>query len=317
MKNKAPLLVTGIIIFALVAAFLGYELNVKSKENTAYESQIASMNNELDEMESLIRGNGLGELMEDDITLTLTNLLDEYNEVTTDNVELSDSITRQKEKVTLLLSELKKSESNRRYTARELFKIKKEASTLRKVMRDYVHRVDSLNTLNKELEATIILKDNKITKVSGERDVLKTKTAEQLKQLEIGGKLQILNLGVEAIRVKRSGSFDVTTRTRRADQIKGCFTIVKNTITPAGAKTFYMRIIAPDGKVLVNTISEVIMVDEKEVQTSISRTVDYQNSSTDLCIFFEKTTEKFTAGEFTVEIYSENLLVGTGKLALR
>jgi len=317
MENKKPLIITGVIILALIAGFLGYELNVKSKENTMQKSQIATMNGELDEMEKMIRGNGLGELMEGDITLTLTNLLDEYSEVKTDNQELTDSILNQKKKVTLLLKELKSSERKRRLSARELFKIRKETTVLRKVMRDYVHRVDSLNTLNKELAATIVVKDRKITKISGERDKLQTKSDEQLKELEKGSKLQILNLLSEAINVRRSGSFSNTTRTRRADQIKSCFTIVRNTITESGAKIFYMRIIGPDGKVLTNKDSEKVLVDGNEMQMSVSRTIDYQNNSTDLCIFFEKTTKNFKKGEFTIEIYSENLLVGTSKIALR
>jgi predicted RNase H-like nuclease (RuvC/YqgF family) len=310
MKNKTPLLITGLVILTLVSAFLGYELNTKNKQNQILESEIT-------ELESLMKGNGLNELMEDDISESLSNLLESYNSVNTDNQGLNDSIELQKQKVTLLLSELQDSEKRRKYTSRELYKMKKEAQTLRSVMKNYVHKVDSLNTLNKELQATIKVKDNTITKVSGERDNLKVQTESLSKTIEKGSKLRIVNLTAEAIRIRNSGSFTETTRARRADQIKSCFTIVENTISEVGNKTFFMRIISPEGKVLVNTKSSIIDVDESSIEVSISRTVDYQNNAVDLCIFYEKAMEALPGGDYKVEIYTEGTLVGTTTFALR
>lgn len=310
MKNKTPLLVTAIVILGLVAAFLGYELTTQKKQNEQYA-------NEITQMESLIQGNGLGDLMEEDISMSLNNLLEEYNSVSTDNQELNDSIELQKQKVTLLLSELENSENRRKYTARELFKMKKEAQTLRNVMKNYVYKVDSLNTLNKELQATIKVKDNKITEVSGERDEFKEKTENLSKTVELGSKLQILNLKAEAIRVRNSGSFTETTRARRADQIKACFTIVDNKIAKAGNKTFYLRIISPEGNVLTNTKSVEVSIDDKPIEMSISRTVDYQNTAVDLCIFYEKSMGALPRGDFKVEIYTDGMVVGITSFALR
>ncbi|MDB4088746.1 hypothetical protein N9544_03885 [Flavobacteriales bacterium] len=310
MKNKAPLLITGIVILALVSAFLGKELNTKSQQNKILETEIS-------ELESLMKGNGLNDMMEDDISESLSNLLEDYNSVNTDNQELSDSMELQKQKVTLLLSELQNSEKSRKYTSRELYKMKKEAQTLRNVMKNYVHKVDSLNTLNKELQATILVKDNTITKVSGERDNLKTQTENLSKTIEKGSKLRIVNLTAEAIRIRNSGSFTGTIRARRTDQIKSCFTIVENTISEAGNKTFFMRIISPEGKVLINTKSSIIDVDENSLEVSISRTVDYQNNAVDLCIFYEKAMENLPEGDYKIEIFTEGTMVGTTTFALR
>ena len=120
MKKTTPLLVTGIIIIGIVAAFLGYELNTSNKQNAVYSNEIKDLN-------AMMADNGMSDLMEGNITSSLNNLLDEYNSVTTNNQELNDSIEIQKKKVILLLSELKSSESRRRYTARELNKMNKEA----------------------------------------------------------------------------------------------------------------------------------------------------------------------------------------------
>lgn len=310
MKNKEPLLITGLVILTLFSAFLGYELTTKNKQNQILESEIT-------ELESLMKGNGLNDMMEDDISSSLSNLLDDYSAVNTNNQELNDSIELQKQKVTLLLSELQDSEKRRKYTSRELYKMKKEAQTLRNVMKNYVHKVDSLNTLNKELQATIKVKNKTITKVSGERDNLKTQTENLSKTIEKGSKLRIVNLRAEAIRVRNSGSFTETTRARRASQIKSCFTIVENTISEAGSKTFFMRIISPEGKVLVSTKSKSIDVAESSIEVSISRTVDYQNNAVDLCVFYEKAMEKLPEGDYKVEIYTEGTLVGTTTFALR
>ena len=106
MKNKTPLLVTALVILALVSAFLGYELNTKNKQNTILETEMKEMND-------IMEGKGLNAMMEDDISSSLANLLEDYNAVSTNNQELNDSIETQKAKVTLLLSELQDSEKRR------------------------------------------------------------------------------------------------------------------------------------------------------------------------------------------------------------
>ncbi len=310
MKNKTPLLVTALIIVSLIAAFLGWELNASKKMNASYEEEITGLN-------EMMAGNGLNAIMEDDIAVSLSNLLDDYNAVNTNNTELQDSINVQKQKVQLLLSELESSEKSKKYTARQLYKMRKEAETLRKVMKNYVHKVDSLNTLNKELQATIKVKDETITTVSGERDVLKEKTENLSKTVEKGSKLQILNLKAEAIRVRNSGSFTETSRARRADQFKSCFSIVANTIASPGDKTFYMRVISPEGNVMTNTKSTKVQIGDEMIEMSIGRTVDYQNKVVDLCIFFEKGEVDLPKGDYKVEIYSEGTKVGSTTFGLR
>jgi len=310
MNNKTPLLVTALIIVGLIAAFLAWELSAFNKQNKNYEEEIAGM-------EAMMAGNGMNALMEDDIAGSLKNLLNEYNSVTTDNSELNDSIAIQKQKVALLLQEIENSEKSRKYTARELYKMRKEAETLRKVMKNYVHKVDSLNTLNLELQATIKVKDQTISTVKGERDEFKERTENLSKTVEMGSKLQILGLSAEAIRIRTSGSFTETSRSKRADQVKACFTIVANSIAEKGSKMFYMRVISPEGVVLTNTKSSQITVNGESIEVSVGRAVDYQGKAVDFCVFYEKATDELPKGDYKVEIYSEGLKVGTSTFGLK
>ena len=310
MNNKTPILVTALIIVGLIAAFLAWELSASNKQNKNYEEEIVGL-------EAIMAGNGMNALMEDDIAGSLKNLLNEYNSVTTDNSELNDSIAIQKQKVALLLQELENSEKSRKYTARELYKMRKEAETLRKVMKNYVHKVDSLNTLNLELQATIKVKDQTISTVKGERDEFKERTENLSKTVEMGSKLQILGLSAEAIRIRTSGSFTETSRAKRADQVKACFTIVANSIAEKGSKMFYMRVISPEGVVLTNTKSSQITVNGESIEVSVGRAVDYQGKAVDFCVFYEKATDELPKGDYKVEIYSEGLKVGTSTFGLK
>lgn len=316
-KNLTPILITGVVLLALTAGFLGWQLKNSSDLNDQYSSRVKEMEEQITDLENMMKKNGLGELMEEDIKMSLNNLLQEYDGVKTNNRALNDSIESQKDKIVFLLEELENSESSRKYTASELFKMKKEAETLRKVMKDYVHRVDSLNTLNLELKAKIKLKDEEIGVISEERDNLKEKTQDLASQVELGGKLQILNLKSEAIKVKRSGSFIETNRARRADQVRSCFTIVSNKIADKGNKTFYLRVISPENKVLTSSGSKSITVNGESIETSVSRTIDYQGKNVDLCIYYEKQVERLPEGEYTTEIYTDGTKVGTITFALK
>lgn len=310
MKNKTPLLITALIIVGLIAVFLAWELSASSKQNKNYAEEIAGL-------EAMMAGNGMNAMMEDDIAGSLKNLLNEYNSVNTENTELSDSIAIQKQKVIILLQELENSEKSKKYTARELYKMRKEAETLRKVMKNYVHKVDSLNTLNLELQATIKVKDQTISNVKGERDEFRERTENLSKTVEMGSKLQILGLTAEAIRVRTSGSFTETSRAKRADQVKACFTIVANSIAEKGSKLFYMRIISPEGTVLTNTKSTQIDSGGENIEVSVGRTLDYQGKAVDFCVFYEKSMDELPKGDYKVEIYSDGLKVGSTSFGLK
>ena len=59
-----------------------------------------------------------------------------------------DSINQQREKINNLISKVEKLNGKSKRDWRKIFSLKKEAETLRGIMKGYIHTIDSLNTLN-------------------------------------------------------------------------------------------------------------------------------------------------------------------------
>ena len=96
-----------------------------------------------------------------------------------------------------------------------------------------------------------------------------------------------------------------------------CFTLSENPITAKGAKTVYMRIVGPDGKVLTKGRGEEFEFEGGSMTYSLSKDVNYEGTQQDVCVFYPAPTTKFQTGKNTVEIYVDKALIGTASLSLR
>ena len=109
----------------------------------------------------------------------------------------------------------------------------------------------------------------------------------------------------------------LTDRAKKAEMVKCCFTLGQNSVTDAGDKTLYMRVISPDGKVLQATESDNrFKFNGVEGEFSARREVNYQNQAVDVCIFWTGTDEMRT-GQYIVEIYESGALVSKTSFDLK
>ena len=56
--------------------------------------------------------------------------------------------------------------------------------------------------------------------------------------------------------------------------------------------------------------------DQKKINVSSKRTINYQNENTDLCIYYE-VDNSIEAGNYKIEIFAEGFLIGKTSLGLR
>ena len=100
-----------------------------------------------------------------------------------------------------------------------------------------------------------------------------------------------------------------TERASKAEMVKCCFTLGTNTVTDAGGKTLYMRVISPDGSVLpASDGNNRFQFNGVEGEYSAKREVDYNNAPVDVCVFWTAAGE-MKSGHYNVEIYENKALV--------
>lgn len=250
----------------------------------------------------------------DALTMELEEMLARYDSVETDNEEMLAQIEEQRAQIEELLTQAEKHKND----AWAIHKLKKEAATLRNIMKSYLVTIDSLNTLNQELVAQKTHVEKQLTTQKQENKELNDKNEQLNEKVKLGSKLRVLDLASSGQRMKNGTVSRETDRAKRVDKIKTCFTIDRNEVSKPGKKQVFLRIIDPNGEVLSfgQTQDYMFTYDGKEGLYSRKEEVMYDNEELDMCLYWDVTSE-LMEGKYIVEVYAEDYLMGTTEFELK
>lgn len=250
------------------------------------------------------------EIERERLEIDLQRMLIGYDTLQTENSQLVTEISSQRTEIEALLKKVK----NKNWKVHTL---KKEAETLRNIMKGYVVTIDSLNTLNQNLitqvgtlEQGITQRDTKITGLESDKQNLEN-------MVSTGQMLQTGNVATTTIRLRNSGKQVETSRASKTKMIKTCFTIIRNPIAKPGQKTLYMKVIGPDGKVLLGSDGNAqVELGGSNSSYSVKRTIDYNNQQMDVCIFhsIQGTPSR---GAYKVEIFENGARIAQSDFTLK
>ena len=246
----------------------------------------------------------------ENVTVMLENMLASYDTLKTDNEQLTVEMEAQKAQIEDLLSQVKKGNYS-------LAKARKEAETLRKIMKGYVVTIDSLNQANAALTAQNVGLTQELGVVSGQKEALTTEKAALEGKIAKGAILHTTTITAGALFMRNNGKQVETDRAKKAEMVKCCFTLGQNSVTDAGDKTLYMRVISPDGSVLpAGDPNNRFKFNGMEGEFSAKRDVDYQNQPVEVCIYY-KASGKMATGQYIVEVYEAGGQVGSTSFNLK
>lgn len=217
----------------------------------------------------------------------------------------NDTMMLKYQEAVVMLEQLQREKT---YNYEQLAKYKKEVATLRSVMKGYLRQIDSLNTINSNLQAQNIQYKKEINTAQLRADVAEEKADELNTKVRIGSVIQASGIRMTALNAKSNE----VKRMRLAKRLKVDFDLTANELAEPGEKSVYLRILGPDGYLLAP--SEVILFsfEGDEMRASAVRKVDYENESVPVSIFYDG--ETFTNGTYTVEIYVDGRLSGSKEI---
>ena len=217
----------------------------------------------------------------------------------------NDTMMLKYQEAVVMLEQLQREKT---YNYEQLAKYKKEVATLREVMKGYLRQIDSLNTINSNLQAQNIQYKKEINTAQLRADVAEEKADELNTKVRIGSVIQASGIRMTALNAKSNE----VKRMRLAKRLKVDFDLTANELAEPGEKSVYLRIMGPDGYLLAP--SEVILFNFEgdEMRASAVRKVDYENESVPVSIFYDG--ETFTNGTYTVEIYVDGRLSGSKEI---
>ena len=284
LSSKQSLI--AIVVLAVICLFLGIQLFVGGEK-----------------FKDLSGDYGRLEMDKEQVVFDLEKMRFSYDTLNVENSMMLAEISAQRDKIDGLITSVKNGNW-------ELGKAKKEAATLRVIMKGYIVTIDSINQLNQALTEENTAMRDRVKEVQGRNEKLEERQENMEEIIEVGRILQCTEINVVGIRVLSSGRQRETTRADRVEMIKVCFTLLENKISEPGNKVLNLRITDLDGKVLLSNDAEAY---------SATRNIDYSNDRLDACVFYsvDLETSALISGEYTVEILEQETPIGSSILNLR
>ena len=245
----------------------------------------------------------------EELTEQMIALRNDYADLSSDNDRINAQLDSSREEVTQLIERIKKTEATNRTMIR---KYERELGTLRSIMRSYIVQIDSLNTLNQKLTADAAAARREAAESRRQSEQL-SKTVESLSdQVAIGA--QMKGRGITLVGYNSSNK--VTDRSSRVVRLMTSLSLVENELAPKGPVRVYIRVKGPDGILLTNEEQRTFQFNGEPLISSASREVDYQGKEVEMSIYLNDIPE-FVRGIYTVEVYTENSMLGSAELMLR
>ena len=204
----------------------------------------------------------------------------------------------------------------------EYVKVQRKLERLRVISQGYLHQMDSLYTLNRELQA-----ENEQVKAKYEYERSLTKELQKdketlIEKVEEAAILRAYNIKATPLNLKGAHNKESETdRARRTDLIRVCFSLAENNIAPSGMKDVYLRIARPDNMILVAGLGDdySFVFNDNILQYSAMRQVDYQNAELKVCADWinRNKAEPMQTGVYVVNVFHGDNEIGQTSFTLK
>ena len=184
-----------IVVLTVICLFLGAQLFIGGKN-------FEELTNEYGELE----------IDKEQVVFDLEKMRFSYDTLQTENSMMIAEIAAQRDRVDGLLTKVK----NGNWA---LGRAKKEAETLRTIMKGYIATIDSVNQLNNALTVENSAMKNRVEEVQDRNSLLEERQENMSEIIEAGRVLQCAEIEAVGVRILSSGRQRETSRADRIDMI--------------------------------------------------------------------------------------------------
>jgi len=247
----------------------------------------------------------------DSIQLELTQIVERYDSLSTENDTINEQLFIAQAKVRDLLIEV---EQTKKVSYQTISGYQKQVNTLRGIMKDFVVQIDSLNQINKELRAENLEVKEQYKTLETEKAQL-SQEKEQLKQnLQRASMLEARDLLAESLNSRSKSTKSV----KRTEKLRIYFILSKNVTTKRGPKNIYTRITRPDQLLLTKSADDLFQFEDVKIPYSAMREVVYEGEELPVAIFWDNTNEpQLMEGTYTVDIFADGNIIGETSFELK
>ncbi len=291
MKRTVIIGTVGLLIIALagVIAWLLQERKIQEEEN---KQMVQILEMDKAEMENQYKDFAL-----------------QYNEMMTQvtNDSLLEQLSRQEKRTQELLEELRQTKAN---DAAEIMRLKKELETLRRILRDYVVQIDSLNRENQNLRSDNTALRTRNEEAEAHISDLSSKNEQLTDKVNIASQLDATGIRASA-RNKKGKDCE---KVKDAKKLVVSFNISRNVTAQTGMRTIYVRISTPTGETLTRGGS--FQFENRQLQYSIAKEIEYTGEEIPVTVYWD-IAETLSAGSYHVDIFADGHAIGSTTFSLK
>ena len=221
----------------------------------------------------------------------------------------NDSIAANLEEANQLMEQLK---NERRLNYAKIRAYEKEVGTLRTVMQGYIRQIDSLNNINQQLTKENISYKKEISTAQLRAEMAEERAEELTNKVRVGSVIRVRSIGLESLNAKGKP----VSRVKNASRLKVNCILSANELAEPGNKAVYACVTSPEGYLISSPDAASFDFEGEQKLYSNFREVDY-TAEEDLPVSIYIDGSGFTAGTYTIEIYIDGRLSGSGEVALR
>lgn len=288
--NKMSMLALAVVVMVLAMAGAAYYIFRQQK-------QMDEMTQSFD-LEKEMMADDLNEL----------SLQYEGYKFSVSNDSLVALLTTEQAKVQRLMEELRTVKST---NAKEIARLKKELATMRKIMRNYVVQIDSLNRANEQLKVEKNEAVQKYRQASTTAASLKREKEKLSERVTLASKLDATNISVTPVNSRGK----LAKRIKKMEQFVIDFIIAKNVTAPVGEKVIYLRIMKPDDDILMKSRGDVFTFEGRDINYSIKKMIEYEGEEVPITVYWD-IEEYLSPGTYRVDIFADGNLIGQRSFTL-
>ncbi len=246
----------------------------------------------------------------------LRELLAEYKKLDSDNAQLNSELRGKQAQIAEMLLELEKMDKQSKEQIWMLANYKRESKTLRRLLKTYLHEIDSLGKTITVLEIEKSAVESNLNREKARTQELSIEKDDLSEKVAMGAKFKLYGLTTVGLRFKGGGREKTETRARKVDKIKTCFTISANDLAKPGERNIYIRVAGENGDVFPKDrdSSKVFIFEDKELVYSARRVLNYQNQEVNVCLYFQKFP--FEAQRYSIDIFADGVQIGESTIKL-
>ena len=288
--NRKIIIFFSIVVIALIAS-LFFQKNQMEEEMELKIQFIEEKNMLRDELDDLIDEHD--------------DLLEEYGNLN-EQLQEKDAIIQQQ--ITQIRNLIR--------VKNDLNEARKKIAVLKEISKKYLANIDSLIVLNQQLHIAkdSVIKENK--NINWKNYKLNKQNEKLVEKINKGSVLELFDFDIETIKIRSSGKELITSKARKVQKIKVCFTIGANHISNAEKKVLYMQLIDSRGNLILGNENVDVLVNDSTLKATTFTEFEYKNIKTTNCFEWER-IQQLQSGYYLMSLILEGRIAAEKTFELK